>query len=336
MTKPEEQAAVEDAGYYQLRYAEAWPELLKSPEKAQFQKDFTTLVDLSEVRLLDLPDIPDWVNDKHEIIYRWQQMLELAAMKVLQGKSVRGQREKDIDSVALLEEAMSELRTCIDERGWAQEGIVLDLPLNGFGEDTSEEFDIRQMGPVVSVIDMEFDEFKALSDEEVEEIVERYKKIAEEKRVTFGSIFRYPPHGQIWEDGDKLGKYLEWRKYGKPDRELTSEEELDYLKELVEYQTQKDPEYGKLPAEFDNLDPKVQENVAWVFEYFNNMRDLGEILAIDTYSLCQTIGLEEGDVQGLVDNNILVPVGERTHYRLADRYLEFYLVAEVQALAKES
>jgi len=321
-------------------YQDGWRQIVGSLENPDTLVALNRLVGFSQAKLLGLPESPEWANQNLEVSYRWQQMIELATTKVIQGRFDRSDK-KNVDEADLLRTATAELLSCIDEHGWAQEGIIFYMPLNGFGEGTTKEFDIREMGPVVSAIDMDFVEFKSLSDEEVDRTVEKHNRLVEHRRktgrVSFGEVFDYPPLGQIWRDTNKLQDFLEWRKYGKPDRELSYQEEMANLIGLIEYQITQDPEYGKPPEAFNGLSLGDKQKIGSLFMYFDGMRDIAERMGIDTYSLLSTMGFEESDVESFVQNGVLTNEGEFMHpgigtldwYNLTQPYYEYWLVDRV-------
>ena len=132
-----------------------------------------------------------------------------------------------------------------------------------------------------------------------------------------------------WSEAVTFRQFLDWRRYGIPDRDVMREDVVQYMQDSVAARLVADPEYGQLPAAFQQLSAIQRGAIREVFGYFLEMRAPYEYLVIDNYSLTQTIGLDKGHIESLVKHGVLSPVGEDPMagdtYQLSGAYYDYWL-----------
>lgn len=179
---------------------------------------------------------------------------------------------------------------------------------------------------------MTFEEFKGLSDEEVEKIISRWKAEDKPDAITDGN--GKVTNDEYWVTFNEtftLSRFNTWRQYGVPDRNVTYDEVLGHLETMVEYRKDKDPDYGGLkPEQFQNLPQEDRQTIAHLFDYFFEMREPYVSCVIDDYSLFRTLGFEEADVERINELKILEHVTVSplvgNVYELAQPYYDCWLV----------
>lgn len=293
---------------YPLNYQTGWQDLLGNPEGSVLTT-LNTLTDLTQCSLLASPsETPEWAHERHEVFYRWQQMVEWGVK--VHARSIDGRERKqyfaETPETEILNAGLKLITTAVENNAWQEKGTVLLLPMDNLNPHQLEEIDIRQMGPPQPMVTMDFETFKQFSDEEVKDLVTRFNEYASKYGVGFMSVFQYPIHGQIFDDNRRLKEYIEHRKYGVPDRELTEQEIRENLRQYVDYRVEAEPGWGDLPEDFEELDERERQAVGAVFQYFDgSVRSLAEHPTVDSYSLYRTLGLEEEDTVALVGNKVL-------------------------------
>lgn len=162
-----------------------------------------------------------------------------------------------------------------------------------------------------------FEQFKVLSDEEVQAAWDSYRQEFDEVNIGWPSEGETEtPEAQAffaaWDKGSVLKNFMRWRIWGVPDRDMTHDEVMEYLGETVEAMRARDPEFGAEPAGYKDLEDDEKRAVMFLFEYFDDHRAPYEPIGVDEYSLLQSLGFKEENVQALIDKGILEPTGSYT------------------------
>ena len=140
--------------------------------------------------------------------------------------------------------------------------------------------------------------------------------------------------GQLFDEGAVLRRFIYWRRYGVPDREVTRADVDQYLRDLVAARRVEDARYGELPASFQQWSQEAVSDLRYLYGYFSQMRSHSEPLTIDSYSLTSTIGFDESNIQGFVERGVLARIGDYTApdeqtyhtYQLCSPYYDRLLV----------
>src|ERR1019366_6261527 len=106
-----------------------------------------------------------------------------------------------------------------------------------------------------------------------------------------------------------LRNFLRWQHYGIPDRNVTRDEVMGHVAEIVYARLAREPAYGAAPVDFKTLEEDEKKTVTSLFEYFDAMREPYEYIGIDENSLYNNMGFDHRDVEAMVVKGILEPIG---------------------------
>lgn len=189
--------------------------------------------------------------------------------------------------------------------------------------------DLRDMEEPVSLMP-DFESFRAMSDEAVGQL--RNELNAQSSRQTYGSGLNYEvPHSwQELSDAITFNDFRKWRRYGRPDTEMSHQELRIRLQDTLANHLKRDPGYNKVPDDFTAFPPSAKAAASGVLRYLFDTDC--EAPFVDTYSLYNTIGLSDGQVQELLEKDVLVPYGgyigpDGNRYGtfvLSDRYITYW------------
>ncbi len=295
-----------------LRHVEAWSELLRQRPQ---QERLAALVSQSQELAANHPDAQDWIRDTADVRRRWQHMVEAAGSIAMFDRP--GQ---DLPSPEYLDRSIGVVEGAICTQGWRTPGLGLEILGAGFAwmrregaelnESVVEVVDLRDMREPDPVMVMPFEQFKSLSDAEVEAV--RGQVAAGLEQAYFGTENLGPsqiPGAQAAvQDSYTFREYMKRRKYGTPDREVSDDEVRAYVSDLMQSRRRQDADYGEAPQDFDELPESLQYAAGHVLGYFAGMRDATAPASVDSYSLRSTIGLEPEEINALVDTGVLQPV----------------------------
>lgn len=169
-----------------------------------------------------------------------------------------------------------------------------------------------------TILGVTFEEFRNYSDEEVAMFRERVLAAGQAAR----DLNEDDNNGLM--DVFRLGDFKAWRTYGVPDREVSEWDVEEYMTSLIAAKLADDPTYGKLPDEYHEFSEDQQLVVNSLSQYFAEMREPFEYLTLDDYSLSNTLGLSDEQIDWLTNQGILLPsetVGYFGHqYTLSNTY----------------
>lgn len=98
--------------------------------------------------------------------------------------------------------------------------------------------------------DTSFDEFKQLSDEEIQQ---QRLKLHDKFRDIRGDD---PDFDEFCETVATFGRFCRWRKHGVPDRDMTKEEFSQHMQLYAAERRKRDPNYDEIPDRFAALTPR--------------------------------------------------------------------------------
>jgi hypothetical protein len=185
-----------------------------------------------------------------------------------------------------------------------------------------------------------WEQFKALSDEEIATIGKAYfdeAMAATEAPIKKGTEWteeeltaQDETHWEYTKGALVFNRFADWRRHGIPDRNVTRSDVMEYIGDLIRARVEADPTYGRLTPEQSKLLPDhVRRLIGHVLGYFNEMRDPFDYYTIDDYSLSVTLGFESTDIAKLVENQVLQQVGTdpiaNNVYLLTEPYYNYWL-----------
>ncbi len=135
-------------------------------------------------------------------------------------------------------------------------------------------------------------------------------------------------------DAFQLMQFERWRKYGVPDRPIEDWEVDEIVFSRIAEKVRDDPDFGKLPETYEQYSDDDKRRIGCLVYYFDEMRDPHEYLALDLYSLDETLGYSDEDVAWLVKEGVLVDLGTE-RWMLSEVYTNAYLVRELRRREKE-
>lgn len=113
---------------------------------------------------------------------------------------------------------------------------------------------------------LSFDEFKMLSDEDVETLRQQARSKwleACENSTGFEDEAWWAARKQV----DRFVQFMDWRVHGVPDRDISKKEFLERMYHYADTRREANPEYGQLSVEdFSHLTDSEHELTGWVFE----------------------------------------------------------------------
>lgn len=345
-----------------------WQELAGDDELMQ---RLHMLVDWTQAHV-DPSEHP-WVADRADVMFRWQHTVELTGRiartsshplfskgggwsdkervrEVLAPIAYRSFEASFVENALLLTHALT-----ITQQEIVEPGLSIRLNLtNNRSTNQNPEYadmyttilDLRDMAePTHSVIGaMTLEEYGQLSVEERKALRKRLFDL-QFNTEDFGKKYGWsdPPQKQRYEDErNRLDEYAQLLEFGTTDRtDINSIREQRKAAEITKLRTER-PDFGKLPKEYQVLSDEAKGLVGYLFEYFDEMRDSFEEIFIDTYSLGNTLGFTEKDLdrlkaaQVLIDEKpVLFPDGYRYVYKLATAYYECWVSRHYPAEASD-
>ncbi|MDB5163513.1 MAG: hypothetical protein JWS12_130 [Candidatus Saccharibacteria bacterium] len=323
--------------HYPLIYGEYWPEVLEEPE---YQDWLQEQVVLTKTGLSALPAPPEWADNEAQISVAWQRAAEVVA-----DASYWPYQVKDVPPINVLKNSIGILQESINQTGWQIEGVAFSVADVREPPTRPKLIDIRGLITPTPIIDMDFDTFLTLSNEEIEALQKRITAaFATRRDHASNSWFDSPVFSQVFRDAGNLHDYRKWKRYGKPDRDLDYEELQIRMEDCVANRLLADPNYGAYPEEtWQQLADADKNLVFGILQYLWSMRALYDYPDIDTYSLGQFGDTAIESAQKLAKRGVLVKLGsytdlggfEREDFSLNEELYAFWLKESVKSSQEE-
>lgn len=128
-----EQSSARHEAHSGLRYPQGWHELFEAPDAADYGLWLSGLSDLTRRRLSEAGDLS---MGGEEILFRWQQAIELVADTTIDP-------EDDLSEAERIETALLTFQANVESIGWDDEGLAFAVPNMLTGEEAS--IDLREL-----------------------------------------------------------------------------------------------------------------------------------------------------------------------------------------------
>jgi hypothetical protein len=343
-----------------VRDKEEWKEVLADDD---LRTRFNELVDLTQ-STLDVAEYP-WVAERHDVASRWQHLINMLGVtakshghplfahgggwsdqervqEVLEPVDYRSFDAGFVENALILTHSLAVHQGQSDNPGLSVSLNTLNNKRDNQDGELAERFtsifDLRDMAePTETLIgDMSLDDFKRLSEAEIEELDKKLMDL----------VFEAPNYGKRygWENPPQKERYLDERyrliEYGKlavygtvDGKEIDNIHDEQKAGEIAKLRQER-PDFGKLPDDFKDLPDGLKVVVETLFWYFDNHRARYDYISIDTYSFFANLDLQEADLKALEKAGILIlngdepmpsPAGPLWDYKLSAPYYEHWV-----------
>ena len=342
-----------------VEYSDLWHEALADDD---LRERFNSLVRLTQ-KSADSTAHP-WVLDDNAVAARWQHLVVAVGDA---GETISHPlfRSKDWSDAARVEQVLGQISTRDEAGSFIEKALILThslissvpiIDVSGLsvsldtsmtikdskdpslGANLARTFDLRDMGePTLTVLgDMTLEEFQSLNETQQAELGAQLSDL-------WSATHNYG-NGYGWEGTPQQKRFRRERMRLQEYRNLTIygtnvESEIQRIRherkaaEIAQLRTER-PDFGKEPDDWESLSERAKDCVHVLFDYFDEMRLPFELIDIDTYSLGQTLGFTDSDVQILRDSGVLVggepflsPGGVLYSFKLAAPYYESWVSA---------
>jgi len=192
---------------------------------------------------------------------------------------------------------------------------------------------------------MTFDKFKVLDNEGVEDLQQQllesiHAKAAKSEYTVpdADGRLRLPDFVDEYEELSTFRDFYMWKTYGVPDRNLTRDDVIDYMADLVAARQERNVEYGRLTrGQVAALPQDASAALGPLLRYFLDRRRAYEYPDVDSSTLLDTLELDPLQVAKLVASNVLTqfdPIRAPHVYELQSPYYDHWLVGAVQFALK--
>jgi len=176
---------------------------------------------------------------------------------------------------------------------------------------------------------MTFEEFKALSDDDVRALSEQILAEQLEHTTLFDDEADHAlSEALAWHN------FSTWRKYGIPDRNVSQAELRERMSDLTQVRQRADPDYGTLrPEQLEGLPDRERQIIEGVFDYLAFMVPVYEPAVVTDRTLFDELEVEKEDITALLGRGVLTAIGMNSlsgnEYLLEGSYYAHWLVERV-------